>query len=230
MTLIIFVRHGESEANVIIHQEMDLLPHKKSSYAEMGEKLNKVGTDPLLSELGHKQAQNIANYLIKQLDGKPIKVISSTYARAIQTADPLVKSYDKILEYVTSELLIEYTHPDRKLSEEDTKKGIKTHLNWNDFLDDISEFIAFIEYKIKSQTEDVPIVIYGHSIYLSVLTSYLGSAKTYFPEKKDLVFRFPNTSITTYQYDKNRSAWNILNVANIRHIPQELLSGIECPF
>jgi len=233
MTLIIFVRHAESLANVELHKEKSLPIHEKSTHDEMNKKIANAGNDPELSELGLKQAQNVAMYLKTKLNNQPCKIITSAYKRAIQTSEPLKSMCENLVEYTINSSVNEYTHPNKKLSEDDIANGIKNHDNWEEFIDSIFEFISEIELKIQADKDDKPIVIFGHSIYLSVMTTYIGSAKTFIPDKTDLVFRIPNCSITTFNYDKNSplvSRWQIHNVASVKHLPDELLSGHESQF
>ena len=71
MTTVIFVRHGQSTANL--------------------ERVFAGHTDAPLTELGHKQAENTANFL----KNYPIRAIySSDLCRSMQTAEPTAKMHN----------------------------------------------------------------------------------------------------------------------------------------
>jgi len=76
---------------------------------------------------------------------------------------------------------------------------------------------------------DVPIVIFGHSLFLSAMIPYISSHKQFMPTKPELVFRFPNCSISTFEFSEDKG-WQIFNGASIAHMPLELCTGRECEF
>ena len=163
--------------------------------------------NPDLTELGYKQAKIVCQHLKEKLKNRPFKIMTSPLKRAILTAEPLLKHVDQ--EYEINEMLIEFSF---------AKKA-----SWKEFTNTIAQVVT----RLENHSDDVPIVIFGHSIYLSCLISYIASAKIGFLEKRDLAFRIPNAAITTCTFDKSKSKWKILNVAAIDHLPQEIQSGIE---
>ena len=213
MTNVIFVRHGESESNVFIHN--DPLDPKLS------EKVFAIG-DPLLSVKGHLQAVDVSNYLIKQLGGKKVRVLTSLFTRTIQTSQPFYDSYkDNIEIYEHTKLLCEYTKPLHQLNDEHLAKGIQHHNNWKEFTNQIEDCVDLLENL--TQCSDSPIIVFGHSLFISVMISYLGSYKNFIPEKHQLSFRFPNCSITSLHY--NQGNWEIYNVASIAHLSYTNVTG-----
>lgn len=218
MTTIIFIRHGESETNKFIHQDPND-PH-------LSDKLNALG-DPHLTENGKSQAKQVGTFLASKLDGKKVRVLTSLFTRTNETAKPFLELYAKnITMHERLELLSEYTKPEKNLTKEHLEKGLRNHQSWNDFVCTIKEFVDMLEDM--SQCNDDPIVIFGHSLYLSALTSYLGSSLTFMPEKTQLTFRFPNCSITTFQY--SQGCWKIFNVASIAHLSENATTGTECEY
>jgi broad specificity phosphatase PhoE len=216
MTTILFVRHGESDANAYIHAD----PNDPN----LQHKLDMMG-DPDLTPVGHEQAKAVGEYLANKLFGQKAYVLTSQLARTKQTAEPFCKLHDTT--YDSDELLLEYTRPHKLLTEAELKRGIKTHETWDIFTQQMETFIDALEV-IMQCSGDKPIVIFGHSLFLSVMVSYLGSCKKMIPDKSQLTFRFPNCSITAFQY--SQGTWKIFQVASIAHLPKEIVTGTECPY
>ena len=218
MTSIIFVRHGESESNVFIHEN--------PNDTNLSEKINALG-DPNLSELGHKQASDVGDYLCKQLDGQKVRILVSPLNRTHETSAPFKKKYEGHVDVFEPLLILqEYTKREKKLTQEHLDKGIIHHKSWDDFTDTVKNFVNFLEEL--AQEKDDPIIIFGHSLFLSAMISYIGSSQTFMPKKEQLHFRFPNCSITTMEY--SQGLWRIFNVASVAHLQKEHITGTECPF
>ena len=218
MTTILFIRHGESETNKFIHQDPN------DPY--LSDKINAVG-DPHLTDNGNMQSKQVGDYLISYLKDKKVRVLTSLFTRTIETSQPFCDEYAlNIYTNESLEILSEYTKPQKKLTEKHLKKGLRNHTNWDDFTKTIEECVDILEDM--AQCNNQPIIVFGHSLYISVLTSYLGSSKTFMPEKNQLTFRFPNCSITSYEY--SQGTWRIFNVASIAHLTQNVITGTECPF
>ncbi len=228
MTTIIFVRHGESLSNILIHQNNI----NKTSKTTLTDQLNEIG-DPHLTVTGNKQSIAVGEYLCKQLGTKYVRVLTSLFTRTQETSKPFCDMYSKYIKSNDSlELLSEYTKPEKKLTKEHLKRGLKPHQNWDEFTKTIKNFVIILEEMDSADcSEPITIVIFGHSLYISVLTSYLGSRKTFIPTNNQLVFRCPNCSITTVEYSNEISkGWKINNVASIAHLPKEIVTGIECDY
>ena len=216
MTTVIFVRHGESQSNTLIHQD--------PNDPDLSDKLNMIG-DPHLTIKGHKQAGVLGEYLSKQLGTKSVRVLTSLFTRTEQTSKPFCDMHSKyIISKDCVDLLSEYTKPEKKLTEEHYKRGLKNHQNWDEFTKTVVDFVKILEEMV---SEPSTIVVFGHSLYISVIISYLGSYKTFIPSKNELVFRHPNCSITTLKHD---NSWKIFNVASIAHLPKEIVTGTECDY
>jgi len=119
MTTVIFVRHGESQSNILIHQD--------PNDPDLSDKLNMIG-DPHLTIKGHKQADVLGEYLSKQLGTKSVRVLTSLFTRTQQTSKPFCDMHSKyIMSNDCMDLLSEYTKPEKKLTEEHFKRGLKNH-------------------------------------------------------------------------------------------------------
>ena len=218
MTTILFIRHGESETNKFIHQDPND-PH-------LSDKINAVG-DPHLTENGILQAKQVGEYLITILKDKKVRVLTSLFTRTIETSQPFCDEYkSNVSENESLEILSEYTKPQKKLTDEHLKKGLRNHIDWYDFTVSIEECVDILEDM--AQCNNQPIIVFGHSLYISTLISYLGSSKMFMPEKSQLIFRFPNCSITSCEY--SQGSWRIFNVASIAHLTHDVITGTECPF
>ena len=215
---IVFVRHGESEANIFIH----------NNDPDAGNKIDNLG-DPKLSELGKSQAESVGKSLIKHLieSGTPsVNVLISKFTRAIETSKYFTNHYPgKLTSNITSEL-IEFTPVKKNLSQVHLDSGIFHDQTWDDFKDRVIKFCN--EYLNEPPKETI--IVFGHSLFISCLVSYISSHRRLFPEKNELCFRFPNCSITSVLWDDERKRWVIDHVASIAHMPLKLITGTHTMF
>jgi broad specificity phosphatase PhoE len=121
-------------------------------------------------------------------------------------------------------MLNEYTRPSKKLTAEHKASGIAHHNSWEDFTAQVVAFVDMIEQRVDEET----VVVFGHSLFLSVLMSYVASNKCFIPEKDQCVFRFPNASITTFVYEENTKRWRVLHTASTAHMDDSIKTGLEC--
>jgi broad specificity phosphatase PhoE len=192
---IVFVRHGESEANEFIHNKDP----------DFETKIN-IG-DPHLTPKGHEQAKATADYLFGIFKKKPCKnvtILVSPFTRTKQTAQPFIDlmSFPQVQE---TTLLTEYTKPDKTIPNELTRKGVKNHPSWEHFLMQMRLFVL----ELVTHESDL-VFVFGHSLFLSAMTTFLECGKA--PSKDQLVFRFPNCSITTFLYSDLK--WKITCTAS----------------
>ncbi|MBL7156390.1 MAG: histidine phosphatase family protein [Candidatus Pacebacteria bacterium] len=197
-----FVRHGESEYNVLyLHQH------------------EKVG----LSEKGIKQAKILA----KRFSKIPINIIySSPLKRAKQTVEIINKTVKKKIIY--SDFLKERKRPSEFLGKKaDSSEVLKIHEiinpHDNDPLWHYSDEENFIEFKkrvkkffdvlAKTKKENILVVTHGGPIKILVLTMMLGDELTpeIFRKFADL-FELSNTGITLCE--KNEKGKWIVRVFN----------------
>jgi broad specificity phosphatase PhoE len=240
MTTIIFVRHAESDANVFLHKGSNSITHFTQEHKEIvNQQINALG-NPSITNVGQKQSETVGKYLVQQLLNENVKseqilVSTSLFDRAESTAQSFVDEWETTtkqkLNLFSDPLLCEYTSPDKKLSSHDLSKGITPHESWEHFTDQVKTFVQFME----NVREHDYVIIFGHSLFLSAMTSYIGSSKMFMPNKSQLVFRVPNCSITTFQYSKkspedSHQKWKIHQQASIAHLPKELVTGRESSF
>ena len=215
---IIFVRHGESDANA--HQ------HADRNDPDLQQKMDALG-DPGLTEMGVKQADATAVHLEKHVCGS-FAVFTSCMRRAVDTASPFVILHDEKrtenTQLFRTALLNEYTRPGKKLTGAHRNSGIGHHNSWDDFTAQVPVFVDLMERLIRADT----VVVFGHSLFLSVLVSYLASGKKVLPEKDQCVFRFPNASITTFVYEEDTKRWRVLHTASTAHLDDSIKTGLEC--
>lgn len=209
---IIFVRHGESQANA--HQ------HADRNDPDLQQKMDAHG-DPGLTETGVKQADVTAYYLAEKLTGSML-VLVSFMKRAYRTAEMFLRRCEPRVQYLS--MLNEYTRPSKKLTAEHRGAGIYHHDSWDEFTAQVAAFVDMIEQRVEEET----VVVFGHSLFLSVLVSYVASNKRFIPEKDQCVFRFPNASITTFVYEENTKRWRVLHTASTAHMDDSIKTGLEC--
>jgi broad specificity phosphatase PhoE len=210
---VIFVRHGESKANVLQHADRNA--------ADLQEKMDALG-DPGLSETGVKQADMTAYYLANKLSGS-ILVLGSKMKRAYRTAQMFHHRRYESRERYTA-LLNEYTRPSKKLTNEHVASGIVHHKSWDEFTANVVAFVDMMEREVEEET----VVVFGHSLFCSVLVTYISSGKQVLPEKDNCVFRFPNASISTFVYKEETKSWRILHTASTAHLGDSIKTGLEC--
>lgn len=166
MTTIVFVRHGESDANAFIHND--------PNDPDLEAKINSIA-DPQLTETGKKQAQSVGEFLSEKFEGKYVHLVTSLFSRTIQTSEPFHKLHKKFIKiYDNDPLLQEYSRPGKHEHKDyGEKKNFKTHHTWKSFTDDVEIFVDVLEHM--ANCDSTPIVIFGHSLFLSVMLSYIGS-------------------------------------------------------
>ena len=74
-------------------------------------------------------------------------MLTSLFSRTEETSEPFCQIYPNIIEKERLELLSEYTKPEKKLSQKHLEKGLRNHLDWNEFTETID---AFIDVDLKS--------------------------------------------------------------------------------
>lgn len=224
MGIIFFVRHGESESNKLIH---DKIYTKKS---DLKEALNSHG-DPNLTDKGIEQAQHTAEYLFGKLKQKysNVNILVSPIKRTVQTANELIKLCDNeefkeefkhTITYLPE--LQEYTNPNKNTKGKLTCLGdpLIVDESWESFCSRVLKTVTILE-GIKNKA---PTVVFGHSIFISILCSYVSSQKNYIiEEKNNRSFQLPNCSITPMSFNNNH--WDVYGVGRICHIPESLQSG-----
>jgi broad specificity phosphatase PhoE len=211
---IILVRHGESEANVPLHTKQ---PLEDNNELKNG--------DSKLTALGLKQACVTGKFLQQALEGvddKDVYVYSSPLLRAINTA---LQFRLQTHTLHTLPCLIECTNANKTIPNESYKWDVdkqESYKRVKHFIDD--DFQSILEYKYKF------VVIFGHSVFFSILLSVLSNSTFYRGDDDDdaLTFHLPNCSITTIEMVNGK--WRFYHVGSIAHLPKELVTGEHCNF
>ncbi len=221
--LIIFVRHGESEANKYLH-ENEVVDEDKLNSA-----------DPGLTNRGYHQAVTTSEYLLAvfALDrASEIHVMFSPLERAKKTF-AVFSSYwrgrqggmilgDEVLA------LFEWSPLKKKMPQELLEKGLKNDDSWDDFIIRVVMFKNFLKEKIRSIEPGEAIVIFGHSLFFSVLMQHLMCQELFFPSEGHISLQIPNCSISCFEY-KEGGFWDFYLLCSIHHLGA-LASGHHIPF
>lgn len=215
---IVFVRHGESEANIYLHNNDE----------DADNKINKLG-DPELSKLGFMQSEETCKSIMKHLieSGSPkVTILVSKFTRARQTSEYFIDNYVGEMNVVYTPDLLEYTPLKKQLSQLHLDSGLYHDNTWDDFKNRVVTFCD----KYVTQVPTEPIIVFGHSLFFSCLMSYISSHKKFIPDKHELTFRFPNCSISSVCWDLDRERWVIDFVASIAHLSSNIVTGTHVPF
>lgn len=223
-----FVRHGETESNSLIHQSQNQQVKDASTID--------ATIDTPLTEFGHLQAQFTANHLIEtyvRMGARKIIVLVSPFERAMMTANPFLMGVPIQLEIRNEPLLQEAIKADKVISPYLASRGIR-HLDWAQYLENICQLHNSIQTILVSLQADEHLVVFGHSLTFSLLTSFMfGSDR--------VILQSPNCSITTARLDnsfwqnkfrENKAlleiySWEVLHAASIAHLPPWLVSGVH---
>lgn len=210
--MFVFVRHGESESNRFIHTNAD----------DLSVRVNAIG-DPTLTELGHRQALATASFLrtkLEQLGSPVIAVRTSLFARTQQTAAPFSELYrENITESDSTRALLEWTPPRKQLTDAHMNAGLTHDESWSAFETRVKEFANWMSENAGHDSNAIT-VVFGHSVFIGALFSFLGTQCTWFPGQEEVSFELPNCSISTVV--KIPCRWSIHYVGAISHLSGEL--------
>lgn len=231
---IIYVRHGESQLNKFFC----------GNNSERGNATSiRSIADPCLTDLGKIQAEMVGDHLVnktleKQINGlkfSKVLVMVSPYDRAMNTSMPYLT---KILEREDVELdvrilpdLCELTLPHKILNDDLKNKGIIHDNSWKSFVSRVKLFNKRLKSIIETQDSDkVLTIIFGHSLFFSVLLSIQGSQELFNGELSQIAFELPNCSISSVGYSKIKKIWAIYHVASITHLSRDVITGNHVTF
>ena len=219
MPKVIYIRHGESESNKIIHDNKKLTNEHEEQI--------KCFLNPNLTNLGSEQANKTGDYLYKILKNKykKIYVWISPYNRTQQTAKPFLQlSQDLPVESNIMPDLYEYTSNNKQPNDELIKLGINNDITWNHFINRVIKFNIKLKEKMLKMHEDEILLIFGHSLFFSVLMAYQ-TVQEKDAEIDDITFELPNCCLSTIGYNTTRKRWSIYNVASVSHLNKNLVTG-----
>lgn len=225
----IYVRHGESEHNAIIHA---------SSEQQVTEEQMISMHDPDLTDLGRKQAQLTGDYLATILarfyPDMDVYVWYSPFTRAYETAKLFIESPQLQHRVMTTPvpLLQEFVKKGKELPEEVTHRLlVKNHQDESEYIHDIETLSDRIkEFLLFNGEKKYILVIFGHSLTFSSLLTYQLTYEEMIPTKPHI--RIPNCSISTVQFLKQGTAkfdgWQIYHTSSITHLGEHA-TGIHVP-
>jgi len=190
------IRHGESAENLVLHQAQD------------PEAVQLRRANPPLTDTGMAQAQHTAKHLVTALQpDKNIRVWTSQLDRAIATAAPLLAELDRAG--------IPYEYQER--ADLNEKKESIVGVKDNESLQAFIQRVATFANRLILLSDSDHLVIVGHSVFISVLTSLLTA-----PEQPldDLIYCNANCAITRFQNSQ------LLTQGSIDHLPVALQTGV----
>lgn len=220
--LVVYVRHAESEANIIIHKHKDKTKPLSSSQ-EM--KINSF-TDPNISELGYNQAHITARHLldtIKKMGKTKITVWQSPFVRAQNTAKPFIEQCtENLINIQIVPELQEYTTT--KIVLQDHETHLVNHTTKEEFYDQVIKFNGLLLEELGKQTPEHILIIFGHSLFFSTLITYhVQHEKCKILDIPSL--QLPNCSISCETHDFINQKWKTFKVASISHLPRDIVTG-----
>ena len=204
---IIFIRHGESTSNKIIHDRTD------ETDEDIDRKIQEIKS-PVLTDLGHVQAQRVSKYLMELLKRENVincRVCSSTYQRTMQTADPLAKALNTPIHIIEGSQ--EYTPPKKSTQGEPVDESFES------FKLRVHTLMNTLKDKLMADPSS-PLIVFGHSLVISYILSSLNREyeDMRYYDGNHLTFQIPNASITTIKYKNDKDKWIASNMSNIFHL------------
>jgi broad specificity phosphatase PhoE len=219
--LVIYVRHAESVANKIIHNNK----HKTLTECQENE-LNSF-LNPNITELGILQAKSTANCLMKNLEllnKDKVTVLVSPYKRTQHTCAYFIDllNHSKICYNIKIvQELQEYSPPKKSGS-----PNFITHYSMDEFIDQVLKFNEILKFELA--TSDT-IIIFGHSLFFSSLIAYHVSHEKHRPSEMPS-FQLPNCSISCENYDLTNKIWRTYMTSNISHLSKDIVTGNHSSF
>lgn len=226
--LVVYIRHAESESNLILHTN-------KNNLTSSQEKSLDSYHDPDITELGIKQSICTAQYLlnkIKEMNKTKINIWMSPFQRAQDTAMYFIDLCYKEQINISFKTLIElqeYTSPNKVLSDNQIKQNLIIHKTKEIFIDQVIKFNDILKIKLKEQTNNDILIIFGHSLFFSNLLAYHVNHEQFRPINLGSI-RVPNCAISCESYDFDTLKWSTYVMSNVTHLPKELVTGEEVPF
>jgi len=189
------VRHGESAENLVLHLAQD------------PEAVQLHRANPPLTDTGKAQAAHTAKHLVETIQrGQRVLVWTSQLDRAISTAAPLLEQLDLAK--------IPYEYQERADLNEKKERfvGVKDNESLAAFIPRVAAFAK----QLAIDDSDY-LVIVGHSVWISVLTSLLVNPDV---ALDDLVYCNPNCGITRFQDGQLQTQ------GSVNHLPAALQTGL----
>lgn len=222
---VIFVRHGETVSNKVIHdadgKDVD------------SDKLKDI--DPELTVLGKQQALKTRLFLSKRIreQNATVRVWASPFQRTQATAEPFYKDMeqdDRLIGYHIEPLLQE--HITSPIPECFRAVGV-VQTTWIGYLINVNKLNKKIEQHLAAMQPNEYLVIFGHSLTISLALSYMSINPTPPITPLSVTHHLPNCSISVaacVPQDLCKNAWRIYQVGSIAHLDRDRVTGIHCPF
>lgn len=210
-TVIVCIRHGESESNAHLHEMM------KSPNFDASNVILKNNSDPELTEIGFKQALETAKHLTDPIERtKSFEVFCSPLKRAQQT----LLAFPHFKDHIILPNMIEY------------RRGV----NIESFLKQTYELFQFLNEKGKSAMKPQTIFLVGHSISFSTLLTiftmyrngiseeeHVNKVRERFsnPDYLETIYQLPNCSISVLSGvvdDQKKVDWKVLGIGKCEHL------------
>ena len=238
MNKILYVRHGESEANKMLSEL------KKSFDKNNKDELDFIKTmiNAKLTDLGEEQSIKTCIKLFDDMqygqykNYKNICILVSPYIRTQQTASKLLTLLDEnnvshnLMELVN---IREYTGQHKIIPQNMKDKGVTHDLDWKAFVNRVKNFNDQLKELITSDGYDL-VIVFSHGLFLSVLLGIQCVQEAYIGEQP-ISFELNNCSISelvflnTNNDDNNNESnenidkiegkiWQINKVGDISHI------------
>jgi broad specificity phosphatase PhoE len=227
--LVVYVRHAESESNLILHD------NKNKSLTKSQENIINSHNDPDITSLGIEQSISTSICIlnkIKEMDITTIDVWISPYQRAQDTASYFIELCQKERIQINIKTVVElqeYTSMKKTISDEQKKIGMMIHETKDIFIEQIIKFNDILKINLKEQTKGNILIIFGHSLFFSNLISYHVNHEQFKP-KEISSLQLPNCSISCENYDFNQLRWNTYVIGNITHLSKNIVTGEHVPF
>lgn len=195
---IVLVRHGESALN--------------AHYASKEQTTYDFRIDCALTDTGVSQAKQTAQFLesyYTDLNETPT-VWVSPMLRAQQTMDAFAQLID--CEVKVNIGLQEYTKPGR--CPEHPEHQLVTDESIEAFVDRVVEWVD--EHFVRNSPPK-HLLIFGHSMFFSILLSYIGTQCQHKLAGNNIAFELPNCCISVIQRHRPRH-FGLLHVGSIQHL------------
>ena len=195
----VFVRHGETLSNIAI---------MNNDYNA----LKAQSLDTPLSEIGHKQGENVSNYLNK-IGFKPDLIMVSKLQRAINTGNPFVETKKHIpVEYHEDIVEFNYKRGEIIIDKFGNEWFYKKENN-EEFIERVNKVFNKLS-KIGTKEDPKQTLIYTHSQVISMIltNSLIGKLTT-----TNVMFHISNGSINCIDLDED-GKYHIQAVNYTRHL------------
>lgn len=172
--MLTLVRHGESESNKELHE------------SKTPDAIIQTVANPQLTSTGRKQALETAAHLVNKLEpNQSIHIWTSELNRAIDTALPLC------VALMCAHIQFEYKQLPDLNEKSEAVTGVKMSEPLHLFIERVRAFLPTLH-----QFSGGQLIIVGHSVFISVLTSLLINPNA---KLDDLEYSNSNCAITRFR-------------------------------